>query len=83
MGKLKRCGSPRHGVVGWLGEVMITRAVEESRFRGCARVQLTTDRSRSDAHRFYDRLGFDASHIGYRLILSWTDVRFWRAVKLC
>jgi hypothetical protein len=32
-------------------------------------VQLTTDRSRVDAHRFYDRLGFEASHIGYKLSL--------------
>jgi len=32
-------------------------------------VQLTTDRSRADAHRFYDRLGFTASHIGYKLAL--------------
>jgi hypothetical protein len=32
-------------------------------------VQLTTDKSRKDAHRFYDRLGFRASHEGYKLTL--------------
>ncbi|TGV31719.1 GNAT family N-acetyltransferase, partial [bacterium M00.F.Ca.ET.168.01.1.1] len=29
--------------------------------------QLTTNKSRLDAHRFYERLGFKASHIGYKL----------------
>ena len=53
-----------------LGEAMIAWAVEECRSRGCALVQLTTDRARTDAHRFYDRLGFEASHIGYKLMLG-------------
>jgi GNAT superfamily N-acetyltransferase len=52
-----------------LGEEMFEWAIEECRKRGCHIVQLTTDRSRSDAHRFYDRLGFEPSHIGYKLIL--------------
>ena len=41
-----------------LGEQMMRWAVEESRRRGCALVQLTTDKRRADAHRFYERLGF-------------------------
>jgi GNAT superfamily N-acetyltransferase len=52
-----------------LGEALLTWAVDEARRRGCALVQLTTDKSRHDAHRFYDRLGFLASHEGYKLLL--------------
>lgn len=37
--------------------------------RGAGLAQLTTDRSRTDAHRFYDRLGYSPSHIGYKLTL--------------
>ena len=49
-----------------IGEQMFEWGVEECRRRGCALVQLTTDKSRPDAHRFYDKLGFEASHIGYK-----------------
>lgn len=52
-----------------IGAEMIGWAVEQCRRRGCAMVQLTTDRSRTDAHRFYDRLGFEASHLGYKMVL--------------
>jgi ADP-ribose pyrophosphatase YjhB (NUDIX family)/GNAT superfamily N-acetyltransferase len=52
-----------------LGEAMVRWAVAESRRRGCALVQLTTDKSRVDAHRFYERLGFVASHEGMKLRL--------------
>ncbi len=44
-------------------------AIDQCRGRGCSLVQLTTDRSRPDAHRFYERLGFEASHVGYKLKL--------------
>ena len=54
---------------GGLGETMIHWAIDECRRRGCGIVQLTTDRSRADAHRFYERLGFTASHIGMKLEL--------------
>ena len=37
---------------------------------GCSLVQLTSDKSRTDAHRFYERLGFVASHEGFKLRLS-------------
>jgi GNAT superfamily N-acetyltransferase len=50
-----------------IGEAMVRWAIEQARERGCALVQLTSDKSRSDAHRFYGRLGFTASHEGYKL----------------
>lgn len=50
-----------------LGEQMVRWAVDESARRGCALVQLTTDKSRADAHRFYERLGFTASHEGFKM----------------
>lgn len=53
-----------------LGEQMIRWAVDESVRRGCALVQLTTDKSRADAHRFYQRLGFTASHEGFKMALG-------------
>ncbi|MEM9472502.1 MAG: GNAT family N-acetyltransferase [Pseudomonadota bacterium] len=52
-----------------LGQRMFEFAIHESRSRGCSLVQLTSDKTREDAHRFYDRLGFVASHIGYKLKL--------------
>jgi GNAT superfamily N-acetyltransferase len=52
-----------------LGAAMFQWAISESRRRGCALVQLTTDKSRADAHRFYERLGFIASHEGFKLAL--------------
>lgn len=52
-----------------LGAAMIGWAVEHAKDSGCAVVQLTTDKSRADAHRFYERLGFVASHEGYKLIV--------------
>ena len=42
-------------------------AVGQCRARGCKSVQLTTNKARSDAHRFYERLGFVQSHFGYKL----------------
>jgi GNAT superfamily N-acetyltransferase len=52
-----------------LGAAMIDWAIGEARRRGCALVQLTTDKSRTSAHRFYERLGFVASHEGMKLRL--------------
>jgi GNAT superfamily N-acetyltransferase len=52
-----------------LGRRMIGWAVDEARARGCALVQLTTDKRRADAHRFYESLGFTATHEGMKLIL--------------
>ena len=53
-----------------LGELLVQWAVDEARRRGAAVVQLTTDASRTDAHRFYERLGFVASHVGMKLPLG-------------
>lgn len=53
-----------------LGQQLVTWAVDTARDRGCAVVQLTTDASRTDAHRFYQRLGFEPSHIGMKLALT-------------
>ena len=53
---------------GGLGALLIQWAVDTARERGAAIVQLTTDASRKDAHRFYERLGFQASHVGMKLI---------------
>jgi ribosomal protein S18 acetylase RimI-like enzyme len=52
-----------------IGEAMFAWAIEECRSRGCSLIQLTTDKARPDAHRFYDRLGFEPTHIGYKLQL--------------
>lgn len=52
-----------------LGREMIQWAVDRARERGCRLVQLTTDKRRVDAHRFYASLGFTASHEGMKLTL--------------
>jgi GNAT superfamily N-acetyltransferase len=52
-----------------LGQKMIEWAIDQCRARGCSLVQLTTDKSRADAHRFYEKLGFVASHEGYKRAL--------------
>ncbi|MEU5720291.1 GNAT family N-acetyltransferase [Micromonospora sp. NPDC047738] len=52
-----------------LGRQMMTWAIDQARARGCALVQLTTDKTRADAHRFYRNLGFVASHEGMKLAL--------------
>lgn len=49
-----------------LGASMIEWAIDRAKDRGCTIVQLTSDASRSDARRFYERLGFEASHIGLK-----------------
>ncbi|WP_371262049.1 GNAT family N-acetyltransferase [Phycicoccus sp. Soil802] len=53
-----------------LGEQLVRWAVDESARRGCGLVQLTTDKSRADAHRLYERLGFTASHEGFKMSLD-------------
>lgn len=54
---------------GGLGRQLMERTVERARQRGCALVQLTSNRHRADAHRFYASLGFAASHEGFKLAL--------------
>jgi GNAT superfamily N-acetyltransferase len=53
-----------------IGQAMLAWVISEARHRGCALVQLTSDKSRTGAHRFYERLGFVASHEGMKLILD-------------
>jgi GNAT superfamily N-acetyltransferase len=62
-----RVASDRRGEK--IGEAMLAWAVDKCRQESCGIVQLTTDKSRTDAHRFYDRLGFEPSHIGYKMML--------------
>jgi GNAT superfamily N-acetyltransferase len=54
---------------GGIGTAMFQWAIAECRRRGCGLVQLFTDKSRADAHRFYERLGFKSSHEGMKLAL--------------
>ena len=53
-----------------VGQALFVWAIERAQARGCSLVQLTTDKSRPDALRFYQRLGFVASHEGLKLKLS-------------
>jgi ribosomal protein S18 acetylase RimI-like enzyme len=52
-----------------LGRRFLDWAIAQCRARGCRMVQLTTDKSRADARRFYETLGFSASHDGMKLAL--------------
>jgi GNAT superfamily N-acetyltransferase len=53
-----------------IGAAMIEFAVEKARADGMRLVQLTSNAARKDAHRFYERLGFKASHIGFKIRLK-------------
>jgi GNAT superfamily N-acetyltransferase len=48
------------------GSQMMRWALERCRERGCGMVQLTSNKKRTDAHRFYERLGFSRSHEGFK-----------------
>ncbi len=52
-----------------LGARMFEWAIAACRKRGCGLVQLTSDWRREGAHRFYEKLGFEPSHVGYKLTL--------------
>ena len=52
-----------------IGQAMMQYALKKARQRGCLMAQLTTDKQRADAHRFYRALGFVASHEGMKLYL--------------
>ncbi len=53
-----------------LGAAVFADAEARARAAGCVLMQLTTNRARADAHRFYERLGFTPSHIGYKRELT-------------
>lgn len=55
-----------HGV----GTALMRHAIDRARALGCYRVQLTSNTVREDAHRFYDALGFVATHIGFKMSLE-------------
>ena len=53
-----------------MGSKMMKWAIERAETRGAHVVQLTTHKSRADAHRFYERLGFKGTHLGMKLSLK-------------
>jgi len=55
---------------GGVGHELLRWAIERARQRGCRQVQLTTDKTRTAARRFYESLGFVASHEGMKLALA-------------
>ena len=55
-----------HGV----GSLLLDALVAAARDRGCYRVQLTSNKQRGDAHRFYERNGFSATHEGFKRYLT-------------
>jgi GNAT superfamily N-acetyltransferase len=57
--------APEHRNKGY-GAEMMRFAIARCRERGCYLVQLTSNKARKDAHRFYERLGFVASHEGFK-----------------
>lgn len=52
-----------------MGARMFDWAIEKARADGCRLIQLTTNKARADGQRFYDKLGFEASHVGYKMKL--------------
>ena len=57
-----------------IGAALLRWAIQRARAEGCRLVQLTTNASRSDAQRFYTRLGFVASHVGMKLDLGADEI---------
>jgi GNAT superfamily N-acetyltransferase len=59
---------PEHRGRG-IGTLLMGAAIEMARELGCYRVQLTSNQARTQAHRFYERLGFEPTHLGFKLTL--------------
>ena len=53
-----------------LGKLMVEYAERQARARGAGIMQFTTDKSRPDAHRFYEHLGYAATHLGMKKVLE-------------
>lgn len=53
-----------------LGQRMMMWAIDQARQRGCMIVQLSSQKGRKDAHRFYERLGFDKDHVQMKLYVK-------------
>lgn len=52
-----------------IGAQMMAHAEELARAANAGLMQLTSNKVRTDAHRFYSRLGFDQSHLGFKKML--------------
>ena len=65
----RRCG--RHRMRGrGIGAQLMSVIEDEARRRGAARIQLTSNQRRADAHRFYERLGYEPTHVGMKKYLT-------------
>ena len=53
-----------------IGEAMVRFAIDRAREAGARSVTLTSNLVRADAHRFYQRLGFELSHAGFKLLVQ-------------
>jgi GNAT superfamily N-acetyltransferase len=53
-----------------VGAALMRDAEMRAQHEGCGLIQLTTSNSRTDAHRFYESLGFTPSHIGFKKLIS-------------
>ncbi len=53
-----------------LGTIMMQWAIARAKERGCGLVQLNSDKTRLEAHNFYETLGFKASHEGFKLYVQ-------------
>ena len=49
------------------GEPLMRFAIDLARDAGCYKLAITSNRHRAEAHRFYERLGFTATHFGFRI----------------
>ena len=52
-----------------IGAAMMRRAIEDARASGAGMVQLSSNAARTQAHRFYERLGFEKSHVAFKMKL--------------
>lgn len=50
-----------------IGEALVQHAIEIARSAGCYKLTLTSNLGRTDAHRFYERIGFQTSHRAFRI----------------
>ena len=53
-----------------IGQELLDWSIEKARQHGCSLVQLTSDRRRASAQRFYERAGFEPTHYGYKMSLE-------------
>ncbi len=53
-----------------IGAAMISFCIDEAKSRGMRMIQLTSNNARKDAHRFYERLGFKPTHLGFKMLLK-------------